>query len=291
MRFMMLVFPEGYDEAEPGTVPDDAEAVRKMMEGYRVSYSGGKPTVTDGVGRSGQPGRLAHDRGQAPGPGSPPARPAHRREAPGDRPGAGGRGHRGGAPRRGVARARGGRHAPARLHVLPSRAVTRGQGRPDPAPAGRSDHRGDRPGLPGARPHAGPAHRHVRRGSDPAGAVPGRPSPRPDPCRARAPGARGPRVGLPHGDPGLPGGARWSRDPPAGPGSGPVGPAPHPAWARRPEAGPGALGGSGGREEAGRLSPPARRLSGATPAISRLSPPPGPPSSPAPRAGCAGATR
>ena len=70
MRFMMLVIPEGYGEAEPGTVPDDAEAVRKMMEynealqkagvllaldglhppsmGYRVSYSGGKPTVTDG---------------------------------------------------------------------------------------------------------------------------------------------------------------------------------------------------------------------------------------------------
>lgn len=70
MRFMMLVIPEGYGEAEPGTVPDDAEAVQKMMEynealqkagvllaldglhppsmGYRVSYSGGKPTVTDG---------------------------------------------------------------------------------------------------------------------------------------------------------------------------------------------------------------------------------------------------
>lgn len=70
MRFMMLVIPQGYGEAAPGTVPDDAEAVRKMMEynealqkagvllaldglhppsmGYRVSYSGGKPTVTDG---------------------------------------------------------------------------------------------------------------------------------------------------------------------------------------------------------------------------------------------------
>lgn len=70
MRFMMLVIPDGYGEAEPGTVPDDAEAVKKMMEynealqkagvllaldglhppsmGYRVSYSGGKPTVTDG---------------------------------------------------------------------------------------------------------------------------------------------------------------------------------------------------------------------------------------------------
>ena len=70
MRFMMLVIPEGYGEAEPGTVPDDAEAVATMMEynealqkagvllaldglhppsmGHRVSYSGGKPTVTDG---------------------------------------------------------------------------------------------------------------------------------------------------------------------------------------------------------------------------------------------------
>lgn len=69
MRFMMLVIPEGYGEAEPGTVPD-AEAVEAMMEynealqkagvllaldglhppsmGFRVSFSGGKPTVTDG---------------------------------------------------------------------------------------------------------------------------------------------------------------------------------------------------------------------------------------------------
>lgn len=70
MRFMMLVIPEGYGEAEPGTVPDDAEAVEAMMEynralqeagvllaldglhppsmGFRVSWSDGKPTVTDG---------------------------------------------------------------------------------------------------------------------------------------------------------------------------------------------------------------------------------------------------
>lgn len=69
MRFMMLVIPEGYGEAEPGTTPD-AEAVEAMMEyneslqkagvllaldglhppsmGFRVSFSGGKPTVTDG---------------------------------------------------------------------------------------------------------------------------------------------------------------------------------------------------------------------------------------------------
>lgn len=69
MRFMMLVIPEGYGEAEPGTMPD-AEDVAAMMEyntalqeagvlraldglhppsmGYRVSFAGGKPTVTDG---------------------------------------------------------------------------------------------------------------------------------------------------------------------------------------------------------------------------------------------------
>lgn len=70
MRFMMLVIPEGYGDAAPGTVPDDAEAVAAMMKynealqkagvllaldglhppsmGFRVSFSGGKPTVTDG---------------------------------------------------------------------------------------------------------------------------------------------------------------------------------------------------------------------------------------------------
>ena len=69
MRFMMLVIPEGYGDAEPGTAPD-AEAVEAMMEynealqkagvllaldglhppsmGFRVSFSDGKPTVTDG---------------------------------------------------------------------------------------------------------------------------------------------------------------------------------------------------------------------------------------------------
>lgn len=69
MRFMMLVIPGGYADATPGTSPD-ADAVAKMMEynealqkagvllaldglhppsmGFRVSYSGGRPTVTDG---------------------------------------------------------------------------------------------------------------------------------------------------------------------------------------------------------------------------------------------------
>lgn len=70
MRFMMLVIPKGYENAEPGTVPDDPATVEKMMRynealqkagvllaldglhppsmGFRVSYSGGKPTVVDG---------------------------------------------------------------------------------------------------------------------------------------------------------------------------------------------------------------------------------------------------
>jgi len=70
MRIMMLVIPKGYENAEPGTVPDDAEAMEKMMKyneslqkagvllaldglhppsmGARVSFAGGKPTVTDG---------------------------------------------------------------------------------------------------------------------------------------------------------------------------------------------------------------------------------------------------
>jgi hypothetical protein len=69
MRFMMLMIPKGYDTAAPGTVPD-AAAVAAMMKyneslqkagillaldglhppsmGARVSFSGGKPKVTDG---------------------------------------------------------------------------------------------------------------------------------------------------------------------------------------------------------------------------------------------------
>src|SRR5258708_36975593 len=69
MRFMMLVIPKGYDKAEPGAMPD-AQAVAAMMKyneslqkagvllaldglhppsmGARVSFSGGKPKVTDG---------------------------------------------------------------------------------------------------------------------------------------------------------------------------------------------------------------------------------------------------
>ena len=69
MRFMMLMIPQGYEKAEPGTMPD-AKAVAAMMKyneslqkagvllaldglhppsmGARISFSGGKPQVTDG---------------------------------------------------------------------------------------------------------------------------------------------------------------------------------------------------------------------------------------------------
>ena len=69
MRFMMLMIPKGYETAAPGTMPDVA-AVEAMMRyneelqkagvllaldglhppsmGARVSFAGGKPTVTDG---------------------------------------------------------------------------------------------------------------------------------------------------------------------------------------------------------------------------------------------------
>ena len=69
MRFMMLMIPKGYESAAPGTVPD-AAAVAAMMKyneslqkagvllaldglhppsmGARVSFPGGKATVTDG---------------------------------------------------------------------------------------------------------------------------------------------------------------------------------------------------------------------------------------------------
>lgn len=69
MRFMMLMIPKGYETAAPGTMPD-AEAVGAMMKyneslqeagvllaldglhppsmGARVSFTGGKPKVTDG---------------------------------------------------------------------------------------------------------------------------------------------------------------------------------------------------------------------------------------------------
>ena len=69
MRFMMLMLPKGYETATPGTMPD-AKAVAAMMKyneslqragvllaldglhppsmGARVSFTGGKPKVTDG---------------------------------------------------------------------------------------------------------------------------------------------------------------------------------------------------------------------------------------------------
>jgi hypothetical protein len=69
MRFMMLMIPKGYETAAPGAMPD-AKAVAAMMKynealqkagillaldglhppsmGARVSFSGGRPKVTDG---------------------------------------------------------------------------------------------------------------------------------------------------------------------------------------------------------------------------------------------------
>src|SRR6201996_2947916 len=69
MRFMMLMIPQGYEAAAPGTMPP-VEAVAAMMKynealrdagvlvaldglhppsmGVRVSFAGGKPLVTDG---------------------------------------------------------------------------------------------------------------------------------------------------------------------------------------------------------------------------------------------------
>lgn len=70
MRFMILVIPKGYEKAAPGTLPDDPKLVERMAKynesltqagvllgldglhppsmGARVTFSGGKPTVTDG---------------------------------------------------------------------------------------------------------------------------------------------------------------------------------------------------------------------------------------------------
>ena len=69
MRFMMLMIPKGYEKAAPGAMPD-AKLVAAMMKyneslqkagvllaldglhppsmGARISFSGGKPKVTDG---------------------------------------------------------------------------------------------------------------------------------------------------------------------------------------------------------------------------------------------------
>ncbi len=69
MRFMLLMIPKGYEKAAPGAMPD-AKVVAAMMQyneslqkagvllaldglhppsmGARISFSGGKPKVTDG---------------------------------------------------------------------------------------------------------------------------------------------------------------------------------------------------------------------------------------------------
>ncbi len=69
MRFMLLMLPQGYEKARPGTMPDPkaVEAMMKYSEslqkagvlltldglhppsmGARVTFAGGKPTVIDG---------------------------------------------------------------------------------------------------------------------------------------------------------------------------------------------------------------------------------------------------
>jgi hypothetical protein len=75
MRFMMLMIPKGYDAAAPGAMPD-AKAVAAMMEynralqeagvlraldglhppsmGARITFAGGKPTVTEGTSGEGR---------------------------------------------------------------------------------------------------------------------------------------------------------------------------------------------------------------------------------------------
>ena len=69
MRFMMLMIPQGYEHAPPGTTPDleavgpmsrynqqlqdagvllSVDGLRPPSEGARLSFAGGKPKVSDG---------------------------------------------------------------------------------------------------------------------------------------------------------------------------------------------------------------------------------------------------
>jgi hypothetical protein len=69
MRFMMIIYPKGYESAAPGALPDTGDMAKMMAyneslgkagvllaldglkppsTGARVTFSGGKPTVTDG---------------------------------------------------------------------------------------------------------------------------------------------------------------------------------------------------------------------------------------------------
>jgi hypothetical protein len=69
MRFMMIVYPKGYETAAPGTLPDTKDMAKMMAYnealgkagvllaldglhppsmGARVTFKDGKPTVTDG---------------------------------------------------------------------------------------------------------------------------------------------------------------------------------------------------------------------------------------------------
>ena len=92
MRFIMLMIPKGYEKAAPGTMPD-AKAVAAMMKyneslqkagvllaldglhppsmGTRVSFTGGKPKVTNGPFTEAKEvvGRLLDDSGEVEGRG------------------------------------------------------------------------------------------------------------------------------------------------------------------------------------------------------------------------------
>src|SRR5881296_2804890 len=48
MRFMMLMIPKGYEKAEAGAVLSALDGLHPASNGARVSFSGGKPRVTDG---------------------------------------------------------------------------------------------------------------------------------------------------------------------------------------------------------------------------------------------------
>ncbi len=69
MRFMMLIIPKGYENAKPGTMPDakmvesmmrynkslrdagillELEALHPPSTGARVTFTGGKPKITNG---------------------------------------------------------------------------------------------------------------------------------------------------------------------------------------------------------------------------------------------------
>ena len=95
-------------------------------------------------------GRLAQAHRPAPQRAGPPAPRGQRRPVDAARAVAG--------ARRRPAGGRVRRHAHPAVHVLPPRPVAGVADRADPAGGRRPDHRGDRPGVPGARGDHDPAH-------------------------------------------------------------------------------------------------------------------------------------